>query len=189
MALTLETKRLLLRSFQDSDLEAFMSYRSDPAIARYQGWDSPYSREAATAFVQEMKQKQPAAPGEWYQIAIELKVSGEMIGDCAFHILAQDARQAEIAFTLSRPYQSKGYATEAVTRLLDYLFGELGLHRVRAICDVENLASVRLLERIGMRREAHFIENIWFKGAWGSEYWYGLLKQEWEQHPYRLTSE
>ncbi len=180
MPLLLETGQLLLRTFQDADVEPFMSYRSDPAVARYQGWEAPYSREAAAAFVQEMKFKPPATPGEWYQLAIELEATGEMIGDCAFHVL-EDGQQAEIAFTLSRPYQGKGYATQAVTRMLSYLFDGLGLHRVRAICDVDNVASIRLLERIGMRREAHFVENIWFKGAWGSEYYYGLLKREWEQ--------
>jgi RimJ/RimL family protein N-acetyltransferase len=180
MTLALETNRLLLRSFQESDLQVFMAYRSDPAIAKYQGWEAPYNEATAAAFVQEMKRKQPAIPGEWYQIAIELKSSHEMIGDCAFHILAEDARQAEIGFTLSRSYQGKGYATEAVLRLLDYLFREVGLHRVRAICDAENLASAKLLERVGMRREGHFIKNIWFKGKWGSEYWYGLLKEEWK---------
>ncbi len=179
---TFKTERLLLRSFQDSDLEPFMTYRSDPSIAQYQGWEAPYSREAAAAFVDEMKGKQPGTPGQWYQIAIELRATGEMIGDCAFQILAEDAQQADIAFTLSRAFQGKGYATEAVTWLLDYLFGELRLHRVRAICDAENLASAKLLERIGFRREAHFVENIWFKGAWGSEYYYGLLKREWDEY-------
>jgi RimJ/RimL family protein N-acetyltransferase len=65
--------------------------------------------------------------------------------------------------------------------LLEYLFGELHLHRVIATCDVENIASFRLLERIGMRREAHLVENIWFKGAWGSEYSYALLYREWSR--------
>ncbi len=181
MPLSIETHRLHLRSFQESDIETFMRYRSDPDIAKYQGWDAPYSLTDATAFVREMQQKQPVQRGEWYQIAIELKDTSEMIGDCAFHILAEDARQAEIAFTLARQHHGKEYATEAVTRLLDYLFGELALHRVRAICDVENVASMKLLERMRMRREGHFIENIWFKGKWGSEYWYGLLKTEWEQ--------
>ena len=182
MALYLETKRLILRSFQDSDLESFVSYRSDPAVAKYQGWDTPYEVDTASAFIQEMKGKHPGTTGEWYQIAVELKASGDMIGDCAFRVLAQDGQQAEIGFTFARPYQGKGYATEAVTRLLEYLFGELGLRRVRATCDAENLASAKLLERIGMRREGHLIENIWFKGAWGSEYVYALLKKEWEQN-------
>ena len=182
MALHLETKRLILRSFQDSDLEAFVKYRSDPAVAKYQGWDAPYGRAAAAAFIQEMKEKHPGTTGEWFQIAVELRASGEMIGDCAFHVLAPDGQQAEIGFTFSRPSQCKGYATEAVARLLDYLFGELGLRRVRATCDAENLASAKLLERIGMRREGHLIENIWFKGVWGSEYTYAQLKKEWEQN-------
>jgi RimJ/RimL family protein N-acetyltransferase len=68
-----------------------------------------------------------------------------------------------------------------VSCLLGYLFGELHLHRVSAICDAENLASARLLERVGMRREGHFIENIWFKGAWGSEYSYAILQSEWSE--------
>jgi len=177
--LMLETPRLILRPFQDSDLETFAAYRSDPEVARYQGWEAPYSVEKAAEFIAEMKQKQPATRSEWYQLAIELKHGTRLMGDCAFHLLAHDPRQAEIGFTLARQHQGHGYATEAVTRLLDYLFGELNLHRVIAICDVENLASTRLLERLGMRREGYFTENIWFKGAWGSEYLYALLQKEW----------
>jgi RimJ/RimL family protein N-acetyltransferase len=180
LTLHLETNRLILRSFQESDLGAFVRYRSDPAVAKYQGWDAPYGIDAAATFIQEMKERHPGTKGEWYQIAVELKASGEMIGDCAFHALPQDEQQAEIGFTLSRRYQGQGYATEAVTRLLDYLFGELGLDRVLATCDAENLGSAKLLERIGMRREGHFHESIWLKGAWGSEYTYALLKKGWE---------
>jgi len=177
--LILETPRLILRPFQDSDLEPFVAYRSDPEVARYQGWDAPYSVERATEFIAEMSHKQPAVQGEWYQLAVELKQGAPLIGDCAFHTLAHDARQAEIGFTLARQYQGQGHAAEAVTRLLDYLFRDLGLHRAVASCDVDNLASARLLERVGMRGEAHFVENIWFKGAWGSEYLYALLQREW----------
>jgi RimJ/RimL family protein N-acetyltransferase len=181
--LILDTKRLQLRPFRDADLEPFAAYRSDPQVARYQGWDAPYSVEQAAAFIDEMKRKQPAVRGEWYQLAIELKAGAELIGDCAFHLLAEDARQAEFGITLARRQQSHGYATEAATRLLDYLFRDLELHRVRAICDVDNPASARLLERLHMRREGHFLENVWFKGRWGSEYVYALLRREWLQLP------
>ena len=95
--------------------------------------------------------------------------------------MASDTRQAYIGFTLSVIHWRKGYAEEACRRLLDYLFGELNLHRVIAECDVENTASYRLLERLGFRREAHLIENIWFKGSWGSEFHYGLLEREWKK--------
>jgi RimJ/RimL family protein N-acetyltransferase len=103
-----------------------------------------------------------------------------MIGDVAFTILKEDERQAEIGFTLARRYHGQGYAGEAVERLLAHLLGERRLHRVRANCDVENTASARLLERVGMRREAHLVESLWFKGHWASEYWYAILREEWE---------
>jgi RimJ/RimL family protein N-acetyltransferase len=174
-----ETERLKLRPFQKSDLDSFVAYRSDPEVARYQGWDAPYPVEKAVAFIEEMIQSSPGTDGNWYQFAVELKKTGAMIGDCAFHTLPQDNRQAEIGFSFARSHQGQGYATEAVQRLLEYLFADLGLHRVQAICDVENIASARLLERVGMRREAHFVDNVWFKGAWGSEYMYALLQYEW----------
>ncbi|GAB4381639.1 MAG: GNAT family protein [Elainellaceae cyanobacterium] len=177
MTFFLKTDRLLLRSFQDSDVDAFVQYRSHPENAKYQSWDLPYTHAQALAFVAEMQQLQPATPGEWYQVAIVLEKSG-VIGDCAFCV-SLDSQQAEIGFTLDRAYQGKGYATEAVSCLLSYLFEQHQLHRIYAICDVENQPSVRLLERLKLRREAHFIENIWFKGRWSSEYWYGILRQEW----------
>jgi aminoglycoside 6'-N-acetyltransferase len=183
MSLILETKRLILRPFQASDCDPFVTYRNDPLVAQYQGWDTPYSLAQASQFVEAMGQSRPGVPGEWYQFALELKASGAMIGDCAFYLLAEDTRQAEIGFTLARPYQGQGYGTESVTRLLAYLFETFALHRVQANCDVENIASMKLMERLGMRREAHFVENVWYKGRWSSEYWYGLLRCEWLAWP------
>jgi RimJ/RimL family protein N-acetyltransferase len=179
MRFFLETKRLILRSFQNDDLEALIAYRSDPQVARYQGWNAPYARQDAAAFVDEMCSKQPGVQGEWYQIAVQHQAGGPIVGDCAFHILPQDARQAEIGFTLARQHWGQGYASEALQALLGYLFDDLNLQRVRAICDVENSASTRVLERAGMRQEGYFIENIWFKGRWGSEYSYAMLQREW----------
>jgi RimJ/RimL family protein N-acetyltransferase len=122
----------------------------------------------------------PGAAGEWYQLALELKSSGDMVGDVGFQVLKEDHHQAEIGFTLDRAYQGQGYAGEAVRRLLVYLFEELALHRVRANCDPENTASSRLLERVGMRHEGRFVESLWFKGRWASEDWYAILRREWQ---------
>jgi len=179
--LLLKTSRLLLRPFQETDLAAFAAYRSDPDVARYQSWASPYTLDQAMEFLREMELVQAGAPGTWYQLAVERHGQPGLIGDCAFQVFADDECQAQIGFTFSPAYQKQGYATEAVTGLLDYLFGERRLHRVTATCDIENNASIRLLERLGMRREAEFIENIWFKGVWGSEYVYALLYKEWNQ--------
>ncbi len=178
---TLKTERLILRPFQVADLDAFVTYRSDPEVARYQSWTTPYTLAQARQFLREMEQTPLGKPGAWYQFAIERQSQPGLIGDCAFQVWADDEHQAQIGFTFSRLYQKQGYATEAVQGLLDYLFGTLHLHRVTATCDAENTGSYKLLERVGMRREAHLIENIWFKGAWGSEYGYALLQREWQQ--------
>jgi RimJ/RimL family protein N-acetyltransferase len=175
---TLETTRLRLRHFRDADLALFMAYRNDPEVARYQSWESVSELEAR-AFLQEQKKARPGVPGQWLQIAIELKETGILVGDCALKIEEYDERQAEIGYTLARAYQGRGIASEAVSCVLDYAFLKLGLHRVIAITDCENTASIALLERLGLRREGHFLQNVWFKGKWGDEYLYAILQEEW----------
>lgn len=180
MPLPVYTPRLVLRRFTTADVDSFAAYRADPAIARYQSWDESYSTADAVILVADMQYIQPGTPGEWYQVALALRQTGELIGDCGFCVLAEDPRQAEIGFTVARPYQGQGYAAEAIGRLMAYLFAEYNLHRIRAICHEDNHASAKLLARLGLRREAHFIEHYWFKGAWASEYWYGILRREWD---------
>jgi RimJ/RimL family protein N-acetyltransferase len=175
-----QTHRLLLRSFVPEDAAAFSAYRSDPEVARYQGWTTPYSLEQAQQFIQEMIETVPGTPGQWYQIAIELKSSGALIGDVAFHVEANSPQQAILGITLASAFQRQGYAREAMECLLQYLFETLKLHRVSAYIDVDNPSSYHLVEKLGFRREGHFIENTWFKGAWGSEYLYAMLDREWK---------
>jgi aminoglycoside 6'-N-acetyltransferase len=156
-----------------------MAYRNDPEVARYQSWEGITESEAR-ALIQDVKEIQPWAPGEWLQIAIELKETGLLVGDCAVKIEEDDERQAEIGYTLSRVYQGRGIASEAVSCVLEHLFASLGLHRVIAITDCENAPSVALLERLGLRREGHFHKIVWFKGKWGDEYLYAMLQEEWQ---------
>jgi len=176
----LETDRLLLRRFTNADLESFLAYRNDPDVARWQGWSVPYPREKAMEFIEEMKNRDANEIGNWLQIAIVTKTENEFIGDAAFFIKKDDGRQAFIGCTIAQKYWRHGYGIEATRRLLAYLFHERNMHRVIAETDVENVASVNTLERLGFRREAHLIENIWFKGAWGSEYHYAMLEREWK---------
>jgi RimJ/RimL family protein N-acetyltransferase len=177
----LETSRLRLRNFRDADLKPFMAYRNDPEVARYQSWEG-ITEEEARAFLQEQIEISHELPGQWFQIAVEFKEAGVLIGDCALKIAEDDPQQAEIGYTLSRAYQGRGMAAEAVTRLLQYVFETLSLHRIIAIVDCENAASVALLERLGLRREGHFHQNVWFKGKWGDEYLYAMLQEEWRNH-------
>ena len=176
----IESERLRIRGFNDSDLAPFMAYRNDPKVARYQSWDS-CDEQQARAFIREMESAQPGVPGEWFQFAIESKQTGELIGDCGLRVDEAEPYRAEIGFTLAREYQGRGFASEAVSALLDYAFDTLGLHRVVAIVDCRNAPSVALLERLDLRREGHFVENVWFKGGWADEYLYAVLKDEWLQ--------
>lgn len=177
----LVSERVVLRRFCMRDLSAFVSYRSEPAVARFQGWDAPYSRADAERLIRYMATQHPDTEGEWFQFAVALCSDGELIGDCGVLTRAGDPRQAEIGYTFAPAYQGRGYATEAVRALLGYLFGERGKHRVTASCDARNAASARLLERLGMRREGYLVESTWAKGEWTDDLLYAMLDREWGQ--------
>jgi RimJ/RimL family protein N-acetyltransferase len=173
-----ETSRLRARSFTTGDVAAFAAYRADPDVARYQGW-SDFTLADAEDFVDSLQGEEPGVPGEWFQIALESKTDGVLVGDVALHVDADEPRQAEIGFTLAPAHQGRGYATEAVTGLLDWACPTFTLHRVIAITDALNSSAAALLERVGFRHEAHFVENVFFKGAWGSEFAFAVLAHEW----------
>jgi len=178
---TVAGERIALRRFALADLSTFVAYRSDPDVARYQSWEAPYPRAVGQRAIRAMLQEHPDTPGEWFQFAIELRATGEMIGDCASGTDAEDPRQAEIGFTLRPEFQGHGYGTEAARTLLGYLFGSRAKHRVTARCDPRNAASVAVLERLGMRREGHTVESTWAKGEWTDDLLFAILQREWLQ--------
>ena len=157
----------------------FVAYRSSEQVARFQSWDAPYPREAGERFIHEIARDHPDTAGEWFQFAVGLQATGQLIGDCAAMQQAGDPRQCEIGFTIAPDYQGRGYATEAVRLLLTYLFTARGKHRVTAYVDARNAASIALLERLGLRREGHLRESSWAKGEWTDDLVYGLLRDEW----------
>ncbi len=191
----LESARLLLRRLRDDDLAFLVAYRNDPEVARYQTWHGMTETEGRD-FINEYKRGPLDVPGRWAAYAVELKRTGELIGDLAFRLIGDEvrligdepipdrggSRQGEIGFTFARPHQGQGFATEAVAAFLDRAFGVFDLHRVMAITDCRNVRCVALLERLGLRREGHFVENIWFKGEWGDEFLYAVLRREWESN-------
>jgi RimJ/RimL family protein N-acetyltransferase len=178
----LQTKRLVLRNFIDSDLEPFLAYRNDPEVAKYQGWGIPYSLEKGEAFVSSMKERVALKQGEWIQFGIALKETDELIGDLGCYIKEDDMRQARIGFTLAAKHWRKGYITEVIPHLLEFLFEDMDIHRIVADCDVDNVASYRTLEKLGFRREAHFLESYLMDGVYASEYHYGMLQREWREN-------
>jgi RimJ/RimL family protein N-acetyltransferase len=176
----LAAARVALRRFQLPDLEAFVAYRSSAQVARFQSWEAPYPRKAGERLVRQMMAQHPDTPGEWFQFAVVLRSTGELVGDCAARPHTDDPRQGEIGFTIAPEHQGHGYATEAARCLLGYLFGARGKHRVTACCDARNAASARVLERLGMRREGHLRESTWAKGEWTDDLLYAMLDREWQ---------
>jgi len=179
--LPLHTPRLVLRRFDEADVQPFLAYRNDPVVARYQSWENCSAAEA-TEFIRHHQLQQTGVPGHWLQIAIALKDTNSLLGDCAFQVQADDPHQAMIGVTLAREHHGQGFATEALSGLLEMLFDHLKLHRVIANADVENVASWKLLERLGLKREAHLRLSLWFKGRWADEYLYAMLSEDWIRH-------
>lgn len=176
----------VLRDLHEGDLAAFSAYRSDPSVARYQSWSPPYPLEQARALFDAVRATPFDTPGTWYQIAIADPQSDALMGDCAVHFL-EDGRQVEIGFTLARAHQGRGLMREAVTALLDRLFGELGKHRASALMDARNEGAIRLVSGLGFRKEGHFLQNVFFKGEWGDEVLFACLAAEWHAQTARTT--
>nr|BFE62374.1 GNAT family protein [Dactylosporangium thailandense] len=173
------TERLLLRPFRVADAPGLSAYRSDPRVARYQGWDAPFPIESALAFVAGLDGRDPRAEG-WFQYAVELRETGALIGDVGAN-RHDEGRQAEIGFTLAPGYQGHGYAAEAAGRVVHHLLAEEGLHRVHASVDARNERSARLLERLGFRREGLEVQSQWWKGEWTDDLRYAVLASEWSR--------
>lgn len=180
---TLRTARCLVRPLHAADLPELARYRDDPRVARYQSWDG-YTEADARELLDEVAATPLGKPGTWYQLAIARADDNALIGDIGLHFL--DEEQVELGFTLAFERHGAGLAREAVGAVVDHLLVALGRHRLVAITDARNARAAHLLEVLGFRREAHHIDNIFFKGAWGSEYVYALLRRE---HPSRPRAE
>ncbi|GAB3884857.1 GNAT family protein [Kibdelosporangium lantanae] len=167
----MRSERLLIRPFRATDGPALFHYRSDPDVARYQSWETPVSVAAATAMAGDYATHDPNSPG-WFQWAVEL--DGTLVGDVAVGT-HDNLMQAEIGFTLAAEHQGRGYGTEAVRRVVEHLLADRRMHRISAECDARNLASARLLTRVGFRQEGLLRAHTWIRGEWTDDLVFGLL--------------
>jgi RimJ/RimL family protein N-acetyltransferase len=175
----LTTERLRLRPFTRGDVDAVFDYRGREDVARYL-FDPPLSRdECALAIQQRTSQTSLAAEGDRLVMAVELGDGGHLVGEVSLIWRSVEARQGELGWIFHPDFHGRGYASEATNALLDLGFGPLDLHRIFARCDARNDPSWRLMERLGMRREAHFRQHGLFKGGWDEEFYYAILRDEW----------
>lgn len=174
----IKTDRLLLRSIKLNDAEAIFKYRSDAVSNQYQGW-IPTTIDDVNDFIKNRVSLIIDMADTWYQFAIVKKDSGELIGDVGIHFIGSDNNQAELGCTLGKKHFGFGYATEALRETTNYLFNELNKHRIVTSIDPKNIKSIKLVERLGFRKEAHFKESILIDGVWVDDLVYAILKDEW----------
>jgi [ribosomal protein S5]-alanine N-acetyltransferase len=178
----IETERLLLREFRAEDESDMHAYASDPEVVRLMIW-GPNTREQTRTFLQTALKAQEQWPRASVGLAIELRSERRMIGAIELRTRDEANRTADIGYGLTRNYWGCGYMPEAVRAILDAAFRQLGFHRVWATCDPLNRASYRVMEKVGMRREAHFRKDAMKKGEWRDSYLYAILAEEWLAHP------
>lgn len=177
------TERLRLRPFEAGDLPAFVAYRREPEIARYQSWGTSFSIDDAERFLASQHAVELGTPGAWVQLAAVDRRTGSLCGDCAVHLVTDQPATAEVGVTFAPAHQGTGLATEALAAVIAELFSNHGLHRIYAQADDRNAAVHRLLERLGFRCEARLVEADWFKGEWTTLRVYALLRGDWARRP------
>jgi RimJ/RimL family protein N-acetyltransferase len=175
------TERLVIRPFTLADLDALYDFHRLPEVARYLYWEPRSRAEVRASLAEKVTRTILTAEGQALCLAVDLAGTGELVGDCVLFWHSRQYEQGEVGYIFHPAYQGRGLATEAVGAMLGLGFEGLGLHRIAGRCDARNTASARVMERNGMRREAHLVENEFVKGEWTDELIYAILRPEWER--------
>lgn len=176
----LESERIILRSIRENDVDAIFSYRSLDTVARYQYWE-PYTIERAKEFVDQCKNTYLSQRGEWIGLAIIHKDSNKLIGDCALKI---EGDSAEVGCNISPEFQGQGFAKEVLSTIIEYCFSNIDeVKEVFGITDSLNIASIRLMQSVGMIKVPDFEERIICKGLESIEHKYIIYRKEWKMYP------
>jgi RimJ/RimL family protein N-acetyltransferase len=180
MNLPIETERLWLRKYEDRDLADILEFSSEADFWLARNLDWPVSEEGVKGYWEGQRELDPSTDPKWFNLVVELKAEGKVIGDVGIGVIKSgEDRQGTVGWLLGRKYQGQGLATEAARALVTYGFEQLGLHRITARTGKDNKRSWYLMERLGMRREAHFRESHVVQGEWRDEFIYAVLADEW----------
>jgi RimJ/RimL family protein N-acetyltransferase len=180
------TERLVLRPFESNDLDALFDLQSRPEVARYLYWEPRTRRQTKAVLKRKVGWHGIEGEGDTINLAVTVRDGGgggvdggRVIGDVLLTYTSAVHQQAELGYMFHPDWHGHGYATEAAAALVGLAFGKLGVHRVMAHLDARNVRSARVLERLGMRREAHLVQNEWVKGEWTDDVVYAVLAEEW----------
>jgi RimJ/RimL family protein N-acetyltransferase len=182
--LPIETARLTLRPFTDDDFDDVFAYMSDVEVVRYLYWEQRDEAATREMLKRRSAEGELAEDGQGLAMALEWRDGGHVVGEVMIRLVSKQHEQGELGYVLNPAYQGKGFAREAAEAALRIGFEQVGLRRIIARCDARNVPSWKLMERLGMRREAYFIQDECFKGEWSDSMIYAMLADEWRRsHP------
>ena len=170
------TQRLALRELRASDLDGLFALFGDAVYRQFEG--GPLSREETRAELEKFIGWGQAQPRTRYAMAVVVPPDDVMMGTIHLRQLNDDIREWEIGWGMNRACWGQGYAPEAAREMLRFAFGELKAHRVTAFCHADNAASVRVMEKIGLRREGRLKQVRWLNGQWWDEYVYAMVEED-----------
>jgi RimJ/RimL family protein N-acetyltransferase len=173
----LRTARLWLREFRQDDFDDVHAYATQAEVVRYMDW-GPNTPQETQGFLDRMFEAQATWPRDDVNLAIEHAKDRRVIGAIRLGLNKPAEQSADLGYSINRDYWGRGITTEAARALAGVAFRALGVHRLWAWCDIRNVASYRVMEKLGMRREGTFRENVHVKGAWRDTYVYAMLDRE-----------
>ena len=176
----IKTPRLYLRPFADEDIQEMFKYHSRPDVTIFFYWNPRIIEETKAALETKKSQVAFTAEGSVISLAVCLNATQQLIGEVTLFWRSAEHKQGEIGFVFNPQFGGHGYATEAAMAMLTLGFAHCDFHRIYGSCDARNIASYKVMARLGMRREAHFVQNEIFKGEWGDELVYAILNHEWK---------
>lgn len=196
LTLPIETERLNLRSFECSDFEALGAYHTLPGVQRYLVRRTRDAGDVSRALATMRNHVSLQRPGDTLTLAMERKGDATLLGHVSLHWSDATAGQAEITFVINPAYSGNGYCSEALEAVFELAFDHFRIHRIFARCDGRNHHSVKLLQKLGMRLEAHYREHALFQGEWDEELHFAILNREWRRSgnvkempaPHRIAS-
>lgn len=178
-AYPLVTERLHIRPYRSDDLEPLLGMFGQADVSRYLNWE-PMDREAATALLdRRLGQTRIEKEDSGLGLAVADAKTDTFVGEVVLRLTSDVSRQGEVGWSIHPESQGRGYATEAAREMLRLGFEGFGLHRIVAECDPRNAASIKVMEKLGMRREAHHLDAMFLKGEWVGSMVYAMLESEW----------
>lgn len=177
MTLPIVSERLVLRRYTHDDIPDVLELACQPSVAKEFSHTIEATEDGVQAYIDLQNSYQPFQKDTVFELAIERQADGKVIG--LVGMIREDYGQAEIGWAIGVEHRGQGYATEAARALMGYGFTSLGLHRIHADASTDNLASWRIMERLGMRREGLLREAFYEGGKWADRYIYGILADEW----------